>query len=90
VDDIERTVELIPAYMFVCDECGRDNFIRVRGIEPESAEGRELAAFAEGVRRLVGGEVVATRFLDPPREVVCGGCGSTFAVDHSPCPWGIE
>jgi hypothetical protein len=79
-----RSVELLPAFLFVCDECGRDNFSRMHRIEPESLEGteiaeeigRENAELAETFGLTVGGD-----YMVMPDEVVCEFCGTVFEVN---------
>lgn len=72
------TVELLPAFLWVCDVCGRDNFERCRRIEPESLEAAELQAFAEEFKIHHEGD-----FLESPGEVKCAYCGAEFDVDFS-------
>jgi hypothetical protein len=82
----DQTVELLPAFMWVCDSCGRDNFERCRRVDPESIEGTELfaevaaenAELAEdlGESLTVGGE-----FLAAPQRVKCGHCGAEYATE---------
>ncbi len=78
------TVELIPASMFSCDECGRDNFVRHRRVEVESLEGTEILEEArEESRELMEtlGFFVDGFFLQVPTEVTCSHCKAEFAVD---------
>jgi hypothetical protein len=71
------SVELLPAFLFVCPDCGLDNFVRCRRIEPDSDEGRELTEQLDNdteiVWRNVGGD-----WLEAPTEVACAYCGTKF------------
>ena len=42
-----RTIELFQAFLWVCDDSGRDNFERAIRLEPETMEGREIAELTE-------------------------------------------
>ena len=66
-------VELLPAHMWICDACGRDNFVRCRQVDPESDEGRELA---EDAGRFMEGD-----FLTAPDRVACDFCHAEFDVE---------
>jgi hypothetical protein len=81
-----RTVELAQAFLWTCDDCGRDNFERAVTVGPESLEGQEVAELAlhvageanESAQALgieVGGD-----WLMAPRRVKCQHCRAEFAT----------
>jgi hypothetical protein len=81
-----REVELVQAFLWTCDDCGRDNFERAITVDPESTEGQEVAEFTrlatedanESVQALgleVGGD-----WLMAPRQVKCRHCGAEFST----------
>lgn len=77
---MSATVELIPASMWVCDACGRDNFVRHRRVEWDSDEAAKIIA------QLADGEDIddmatAGEWLIAPTEVVCGHCKAEFTVE---------
>lgn len=69
-----KSVELLPAHLWICDECGRDNFVRCLEIDPESDRARSLA-------EEFGVEFTDGHFLAAPTEVECFHCGACFSVD---------
>lgn len=66
------TVELRPAFMWDCEECGRENF--TRAIVPEMSV-EDLAELKEdhGIEENETGE-----FLMMPKRVTCPDCGNEF------------
>jgi hypothetical protein len=69
-------VELRPAYVWDCEECGRENFHR--GLVPElSAEERYELLESHGLDAWEAGAFVAM-----PERVICSYCGSTFQAAH--------
>lgn len=81
-----RTVELVQAFLWTCDECGRDNFERAITIEPESIDKDELPFLTNTTQEEVadwisgGGDC---DFLMAPQFVKCRYCDEVF--DTSPC-----
>ena len=79
-------VELHPAFFWICDDCGRDNFVRARTVEPESDEGRELHALVERVLDTAD-EIAEPLGIEPdgiwvtrPEEVMCQYCRAVFTT----------
>jgi hypothetical protein len=83
------TIELHQAFVFTCEDCGRDTFVRAVEISPEAMEGTEMddetresltdaneAAEACGIN--VGGT-----WLMAPDTVTCSHCGAEFATEDS-------
>ena len=77
-------VELIQAFLWVCDDCGRDNFERAIRVERESLEGREIAKLVDEVAteanesaQALGIDVDADWLMAPTR-VRCSHCGAEF------------
>lgn len=68
------TVELIPAYVYDCNACGRENFVRsVQVHDPDDlAELREQFGIEED-------ETVD--FCTRPKEVTCGHCGAEYETE---------
>lgn len=76
-----KKVELHPASVWDCDDCGRENFVRL--MRPESLEDKEATIEAimemhdvlrfEAERAAEHGE-----FVISPKTVRCVYCGSTF------------
>lgn len=79
----ERVAELIPAYVWTCDECGRDNFGRMTRLEPESIDLDNMPDHLDGddIREWIaeGGE---GEFLISPTSVTCQHCGVTFFAEY--------
>lgn len=70
-----KRVELNPAYVWDCDECGLENFTRARRFEASPEELQEMRD-EHGVEAWDEGE-----FLVAPRAVKCGHCGTTYDTD---------
>ena len=69
-------VELRPAYVWDCPECGREVFCR--GLVPEmSAEATEELQAEHGIQPWDEGD-----FVMMPTEVVCPHCGNSFETVH--------
>jgi rubredoxin len=86
-----RKVELHPAHLWTCDDCGRDNFERAIRVEPESLEGQEvyeltqLLAEEANESAEVLGIVVGGEWTMRPDHVKCRHCGAEFETlkgDH--------
>ncbi len=77
-----RTVELIQAFVWTCDECGRDNFERGVSLSPESIAIDQLpdAMDAETFQAWTqaGGEGA---FMTAPSRVTCPHCNSQFDTE---------
>jgi hypothetical protein len=69
------TVELLPAFVWCCEDCGRDTFCRALVVEMEPDKRRELLAHND-ISEMEGGEFVAV-----PESVTCPHCGSTFETE---------
>lgn len=69
---ISERVELVPAWLWTCDECGRDNFERSIVAELSAEEMDELKQ-DHGIEEFHEGD-----FLSAPDQVVCQGCGEEF------------
>lgn len=68
-------VEMIPAYLWICPECGEEVF--ERGLVPEmSQEDLEVLRTEHGIEPWETGE-----FVMMPREVKCPECGETFGTN---------
>jgi len=70
-----RTVELHAAFMYDCDECGKENF--VRAITPEVEE-HERAELFEAMGISDEDDLIPTLV---PIEVTCIHCGTMFETD---------
>jgi len=89
MNSANRTVELHQAFLWTCEECGRDNFERAVHLAPESVEGRELSlqareayADASEAAEALGVELDGAWLMAPSR-VRCPHCGTEFeAIDH--------
>lgn len=67
-------VELHPAHVWDCDECGRENFCRGIVAEMNEEEIQEM-------RDLGMGEEVVGKWMTAPETVKCAYCGIEFDVD---------
>lgn len=78
-----RTVDLVQAFLWTCDECGRDNFERGITVSPESIHPEDIpwVADSESVREWLeaGGEGA---WLMAPDHVKCRHCGSEFGTEN--------
>jgi hypothetical protein len=76
-----RTVELFQAFLWTCDDCGRDNFERGITVAPESISREDLPvgvgidteAIQEWMENGCHGDWVTN-----PSKVRCSHCGSEF------------
>lgn len=72
-----QPVELVPAFSWACDNCGRDNFARTIVAELSEEEMAELRS-EHGIQPWEAGE-----FLQKPNEVQCSNCQCRFStVDY--------
>lgn len=69
-------VELQQAFLWVCDECGRDNFERSRTVERGSEEWNEVVKEFLDQTGCEFGEISTA-----PIAVKCGHCGTEFGVE---------
>ena len=69
-----REVELHQAFLWVCEDCGRDNFVRSVVVEPETIPAHVLAAAEESFGDCDGILVTA------PTVVTCEHCGAEFSA----------
>jgi hypothetical protein len=80
-----RTVELIQAFLWTCEDCGRDNFERGITISPESIDPEDPpdtpGADPDTIRDWLeaGGE---GGFVVAPDQVKCRHCGSEFGTSE--------
>jgi transcription elongation factor Elf1 len=74
-----RTVELHVAYVFTCEDCGRDSFVRSTVLEPGSVNIDDFPDNEE-IRDWI--EAVGTgNFCTIPTEVTCSHCGTKFDTE---------
>jgi hypothetical protein len=84
-----RQVELVQAFLWTCEDCGRDNFERAIRVEPESLEGQEVAEFAKSAAEEANesaqalGIEIGGDFLMAPTSVKCQHCGAEFSTDEA-------
>lgn len=69
-------VELLPAFLWICDCCGADNF--ERAIAPEMSP-EELADVKES---LGVGEIEDGFLLASPDSVTCKSCGAVYETSE--------
>lgn len=83
MDDLPE-VELHPAWYFICEACGRDNYGRSPVVEPECLMPSKLpdGLTARDVIEAVTGEPCQDddRFLLWPDDVTCRHCGSKYRI----------
>ncbi len=76
-----RTTELVQAFLWTCDDCGRDNFERAITIAPESINQGDLPSGldADDLREWAqqGGNGLLAM---APDRVRCGHCRAEFAT----------
>lgn len=79
-----RTVELVQAFVWTCDDCGRDNFERAVTVAPESISADDLpdGIDPEMMREWAesGGEGA---FAMAPDRVLCRHCTASFGTVHA-------
>jgi len=73
-----REVELRHAYVWTCDECGRDNFHNGLTLDPSQWTPEELAAKRKEFGIEPGEEC---EWMWRPDTVVCEFCGAEFRVE---------
>lgn len=73
----KRTTELIQAFLWTCDDCGKDNFARAITVAPEEIDAADISKpLSEYLEE--GGE---GDWLRGPDDVTCGHCGSEFRAE---------
>lgn len=80
-----QKVELVQAFLWTCDKCGRDQFERAVSIDPEAIEGTEMAEIVDAaVSRFIDSsediEITSGDWLIAPDCVKCNHCGAEFEV----------
>lgn len=78
-------IEVHPAYMFDCNECGAENFIRAISAAMTSEEAEEML---KGIGMLDEHEDVPDQMFvmglkTCPRAVQCKDCGARYIVVHN-------
>lgn len=77
-------VEMRPAYQWICDECGREQFescqIAEWSDEDRIQYAREIGLIDEWCESLP--EDLAGDFITYPSTVTCEGCGASFETQH--------
>lgn len=77
-----RSVEVHHAYLWICDDCGRDNFCR-NEVAPAAVQDalneRAREQFGVDPEDLAGGSWTA-----PPDVVTCAHCGGVFTTLADP------
>ena len=89
-----KTVELHQAFVWTCDECGRENFARCVTLTSEQVrhmvsqatrdevESQRQAMIEQGREELGEMDVEAAgSWLVAPESVTCQHCGETFGVE---------
>lgn len=76
-------VELLPAFVFTCDKCGSDTFVRTAVVEDPEIKGQAEEVFREIIANTDGEDaamewdgVVSTA----PTEVLCSHCKTVYDV----------
>lgn len=75
-----KEVELQPAHVWTCEECGRDNFCRGVVVEFTAEDALEMAELEPGIdpEQWRSGFWIST-----PDEVTCVHCGEVFVAKDS-------
>ena len=76
-----RTVDLVQAFMWTCDDCGRDNFERAITLAPESVDPNDLPDSVDPEMIQEWAEVGGNGLLAMgPDRVQCCHCGAKFSA----------
>jgi hypothetical protein len=86
-----KTIELHDAFLFACDDCGRDNFVRAITVSPESIDDIDeedeeiLSEMQAALQKLADNfqdidliKDFGVTFTRRPTIVECEFCGSEF------------
>jgi len=73
----QHKVELLPAWMWTCDECGRDNFERITVVDVSPEDATEFCR-SQGIDE---SEFEPGELASAPMEVTCTHCGAEFETD---------
>jgi hypothetical protein len=76
-----RSVELHQAFLWTCDECGRDNFERAVTCDPENFDEDSLEQLAMILESGADGAVLVTA----PDTVTCRFCRAEYEAIDGPC-----
>lgn len=81
---MKTKIELHPAHVWDCDECGRENFCRSVAVElnPDDPADAEMIAIAEEESQGMINSVHGF-WQTAPDEVVCHHCGAEFETIDS-------
>ena len=71
-----KRTELHQAFIWTCDNCGRDQFERAISVEVSEQDERKLK-FMAGVELWWEG-----RFIAAPTEVTCQECDHTYSTEE--------
>lgn len=87
---MSEKVELHPAHMWDCPECGRENFCRSIVYHPEPGETmRDVVAHVLGVEPFeVPDDMAENSFwMTAPDKVTCAHCGEAFETEDQMEDW---
>lgn len=81
--DDRPLVELVPAFVFTCESCGKDTFVRTAVIENPETQAQAESIFREMIAQTEG-ELAALEWdgvvSTTPTEVRCTHCGIEYDV----------
>lgn len=72
-----REVEMHQAYLWTCDDCGRDQFERAIPVARDSLDEEDKEAFDALLEGVDGVHALAA-----PQEVTCKDCGAKFRATY--------
>lgn len=76
-----RTVEMLQAFLWICEDCGRDNFERAIVLEPESIDPENIPELAgedaDAIREWIAAGIEGA-WVKAPDQVRCRHCGAEF------------
>ena len=75
----DQPVELRPAFIFTCHDCGRESFVHATAVIFHSNEEREVAMEQLGL----GFNELEGAIAGVPESVECSHCGAIFSTDGS-------
>lgn len=94
-----QAAELHSAFVFDCDNCGRENFVRAIEAQMDEATAKRVAAdqcdihydtISDTTEGRVEAEYVISRVSVAPRMVQCGHCGHKYSVELWSDDQGVE